>query len=91
MSYRVWEYERGGEMLPAARLVEVSGLEPPSFEIEFLSRLGEHVTVVVTSGVLADRASILHVERHGAFEVVAVEPWPEGGRFLTLRPWLVPR
>lgn len=87
MSFRVWEYPRSGELLRAARLVEVSGLEPPSFDIEFLSRLGDPVNVFVTSGSLADPSSILYVEGHGTFEIEAVEPWTESRRFLTLRPW----
>lgn len=87
MSFKVWEYERGGETLRAARLIEAGGLEPPRFEVEMLSRLDEHVTVVIRSGALADPRSILYVEKHGTFEIVSVEPWPESGRFLTLRPW----
>lgn len=87
VSFKVWEYERGGETLRAARLIEAGGLEPPRFEVEMLSRLDEHVTVVIRSGALADPRSILYVEKHGTFEIVSVEPWPESGRFLTLRPW----
>lgn len=87
VSFKVWEYERGGETLRAAKLIEAGGLEPPRFEVEMLSRLGEHVTVVIRSGTLTDPRSILYVEKHGTFEIVSVEPWPESGRFLTLRPW----
>lgn len=87
MGFKVWEYERGEELLRAARLVEVGGLEPHDFEIELLSPLGEHVDVMIVSGALTDRTSILHVESRGAFEIVRLAPWAERGRFLTLRRW----
>lgn len=87
MSFRVWEYERRDKTLRGARLVAIGGLRPHGFSVELLSTKGEHVTVQIMHGALVDSASILFVESHGTFEILAVEPWPESGRFLTLRPW----
>ena len=42
---------------------------------------------MIISGAVTDPTAFLYLEQHGAFEVVSVEPWPDTGPFLVLRPW----
>ncbi len=86
VSLAAWEH-RGDVTLTEAALVAAGRLEPPTLRVEVVGVLGEYVTVLVLGGALADPASLLYVEGRGAYEVVSVEPWPDTGRFLVLRPW----
>lgn len=87
MGLRAWEHKRSDVTPTAAALVAAGRLEPPDLLVEIVGRTGAYVTVVVRSGALSDPSAILYVEGHGTFEVVAVEPWPDTGKFLVIRPW----
>jgi hypothetical protein len=87
VSLGVWKYGRGDATFPAAALIEAGGLVPPDLHVEVIGDQGEYVTVAILSGALTDPTAILYVESRGVFEVVSVEPWPECGRFLVLRPY----
>jgi hypothetical protein len=87
VSLSAWEHGRGDATPTEAAIVAAGRLEAPSLQLEVVGGRGEYLTVLILSGTLSDPAALLYVENHGAYEVVSVEPWPETGRFLVLRPW----
>jgi len=87
MPLGVWEYDRDDDALGAAAVISMDQLAPPDFHVEVVSSRGDHLTVQIASGALTNPTAILYVETKGSFEILRVEPWPNGRVILVLRAW----